>query len=317
MTVEKIQVEIESLIAMGPDLEKERPKVEFKSKWTDLKSDPGVSEFLKDVSAMANTVGLDGFLIFGYDPKADKYHQVSFKDSNLQDQSEIRGILTKGLSEPFDIELYSIAVNSHHLDVLHIPPSVNKPHVIKLHRVFKKEGMLKTMEENRILVRKNGGIYPATKYDIDFMYYDRKNIIPEYEAFVSVNLSKSSFYPDGKYEGSKEISARVPITIENTGRRPFFIEDVHFSVSLFDDEEPARFETILIPHFKKPTIPLKSQELFRFDWMFRSQAYSNLNRDLVTNKIKDFEGNKKYLILKEFLITTSSGERISPKLRKC
>jgi predicted HTH transcriptional regulator len=88
MTVEIIQSE-ESLIAMGSDVEKERPKVEFKFKWPDLKSEPGVSEFLKDVSAMANTVGLDGFLIFGYEPKADKDHQVSFKDSNLRDQSDI------------------------------------------------------------------------------------------------------------------------------------------------------------------------------------------------------------------------------------
>jgi hypothetical protein len=76
----------------------------------------------------------------------DEYHQVSFKDSNLRDQSDIRGLLTKGLSEPFEIELYSISVNSHHLDVLHIPPSVNKPHVIKQHRMFHKDGVLRASD---------------------------------------------------------------------------------------------------------------------------------------------------------------------------
>jgi hypothetical protein len=113
-----------------------------------LKSDPGISEFLKDTSAIANTVGLDGFLIFGYDPQKDQYHQVSFKDSNLRNQNEIRGFLIKSLSDPFDIELYSIPVNGQHRDVLHIPPpSINKPYLIKQHRTYYSDRNLKLWEK--------------------------------------------------------------------------------------------------------------------------------------------------------------------------
>jgi hypothetical protein len=315
MTIEQIKLEIESLIAMGLDAEKERPKVEFKLRWPDLKSKPGISEFLKDTSAIANTVGLDGFLIFGYDPKTGKYDEVSFTDSKLKDQNEIRGLLTKGLSEPFDMELYTIYINGKNLDVLHIPPSVNKPHLIKQHRTYDKEGIQKTVEDNRILVRKNGGIYPAAKYDIDFMYYDRKNITPEYEAFVSVNLSKSIFEFQSVSSGGEGITIVVPLTVENTGRRPFIIEEIEFSLSLFGDEQPHKFVRELDPLYSFGSMQLKAQELFQQRRKFRCKNCSITSYAQGSERSKELQQNRKTLTISDFMILTSSGESIIPKVR--
>jgi hypothetical protein len=164
----------------------ERPKIECKRQWYDLKTDPGISEFIKDTSAMANTVGLDGFIIIGYDAKTKELENVQFSDSKLRDVTELYGILTRHLSEPFTLELHSFLIEGFNIDVLHIPPSLNKPHVIKKHKTYTKDNQIKMQEENRILVRKTTGIYPATKYDLELMYYDRKNVISEYEIYATI-----------------------------------------------------------------------------------------------------------------------------------
>lgn len=171
MTPERITEILAPLIALSnEEREAERPKVEFKRQWYDLKTDQGIAEFLKDSSAMVNTVGLDGFIAIGFDPKDPTYKPpTTFKDCKLNDINELRGVLVKGLSEAFDIELYSLKIIGYDLDVLHIPPSLNKPHVIKNHRTFHKDGKVKKEEENRILVRKSTGVFPATKYDVEMM----------------------------------------------------------------------------------------------------------------------------------------------------
>src|SRR5205823_5494690 len=58
----------------------ENPKIDFKQKWFDLKTIDGQSQFLKDVTAIANTSLSDGYIIIGVDDK-----DYSLKDSRISD----------------------------------------------------------------------------------------------------------------------------------------------------------------------------------------------------------------------------------------
>lgn len=320
MTSQQIIDTIAPLIELSEnDRESERPKVEFKRIWYNLKSDQGVAEFLKDSSALVNTVGLDGYIIIGFDTKdpAFKYPTV-FKDSGLKDFNELRGILVKGLSEAFDIDLYSVKIKDYDLDVLHIPPSLNKPHVIKLHRSFDKDGNLKKTEENRILVRKNTGIYPATKYDIDFMYYDRKNIIPEYElhGFIDLTSLNLSVTP-GPHEIFGNVCTRIhgqlSITLENSGRRPISVKEVMCVLSMFDDN-PSTGEFLTIKSIGTTDnciIPPNLISHIRF--FVESDNLNGIHFDTANSKVSDFLRHQKYLLLKNFVVHTTNGFILYPK----
>ena len=73
------------------------------------------------------------------------------------------------------------------MSILHIPPSFDKPHLIKNYKNEKGRE-----EQHRIFVRHGSTTRLANKYDIDFMNYDKKNLVPEYR----INLSS---YVDGWY----------------------------------------------------------------------------------------------------------------------
>ncbi|WP_207632615.1 AlbA family DNA-binding domain-containing protein [Foetidibacter luteolus] len=128
-------------------LEIENPKVELKSQWYDLTSEQGLSEFIKDTSAIANTVGLDGFLIIGYDEKGKIFKPAKFSDCKLRDTADLVGLIAKRINEAFNISYYSMPYQGVVVDVLHIPSSLNKPHVVRLHKSFDKTGAVRKEEE--------------------------------------------------------------------------------------------------------------------------------------------------------------------------
>lgn len=132
MDLETIKAKVKEHIEQSKaGLSKEDVKFDFKAKWHDLSTGPGKNEFLKDTSAIANTFGPDGFLVYGFDEKNNQFTGAKFSDSNLRDSNELYGILVSGLGEAFDLNLYEIEIDGTFLSVLHIPPALNKPFVIK------------------------------------------------------------------------------------------------------------------------------------------------------------------------------------------
>jgi len=213
--------------------EAENPKVDFKRSWYNVRDIKSLMEFLKDTSAIANTFGPDGFIIIGYDDKSKDFHTCNFSDSGMRDTSEIPDVINKNIDRLFSIHYYEVNVLGHRLGVLHIPPSIDKPHVVRNYKTFK--GSDQVPNEHRIFTRKGTSVRIATKYDLDLMYYDQKNIQAEYELYVSLSASSLLFYEDVKTEESERIRFKVSMYIENTGKRPVSILDFPFTVSLFSD----------------------------------------------------------------------------------
>jgi hypothetical protein len=95
----------------------ENPKCDFKAKWNDLQTSKDINEFLKDTSAIANTFGLDGFIIIGYDSKKKCYTQASFSNCNLKDTSYISDLVNKKIDRLFDIAVYDFIINGNKISV--------------------------------------------------------------------------------------------------------------------------------------------------------------------------------------------------------
>lgn len=220
MDLETIKIKVKEHIEQSiAGLSKEDVKFDFKAKWHDLSTGPGRNEFLKDTSSIANTFGLDGFLVYGFDDKANQFTGAKFSDSKLRDSNELYGVLIKGLGVAFDLNHYDIEIDGNYLSVLHIPPALNKPFLILNYQKWDKKGKIRE-EKQKNFIRKNTGTFEATKNDIEIMYYDRKNIIPEYDAQIS--LLKLGSRSDGYFK----------ITIENTGRRPICINSLYLIVAI-------------------------------------------------------------------------------------
>jgi hypothetical protein len=269
--------------------EVENPKVDFKRKWYNLNSKAETNSFLKDTTAIANTVGLDGFIIIGYDPKVDEFQPSTFKECGLKDSSLLNGLISKNVVTYFDFSLYDITIDDHQLSVIHIPPSVDKPHVLKIYQSFDKEGKIKSVEEQRIFVRKNTAIHPATKHDIDFMYYDRKNIIPEYQIICSVAKSElkaytkaNDSYYSGKPNNDYHISCSCTMTLENTGRRPVSITEINMKLSGL--EKPA--ETQLLNLASMQGFTIQSGQLVANKINFKQYVSCEYNYSQVNHIIK-------------------------------
>jgi Putative DNA-binding domain len=252
--------EIEKLVASYIEhsqegLEKEHPKFDFKREWYDLKSDKGLSEFIKDTTAMANTVGLDGFIVIGFDDETKAFHQATFRDSRLGDTSELIGLVNKKVDTLFDLNTFDIMVDGHKLSVIHIPPSINKPHVIKLHKTYDNGGALRKEEENRVLVRKGTATRSASKYDFELMYYDRKNITPDYELH-------SSFASQFSVNILDRLQLRIPLTIENTGRRPVAMREISLTIEFGSGPSLEKILMISEPIYKRANIIIDSGKIW-------------------------------------------------------
>ncbi len=205
--------------------EVENPKLDFKKSWYDLTSKPGINEFLKDTSSIANTFGPDGYLIIGIDDKEKTQVDVSFSESGLKDTNELAGIINKGVDRSFELNYFEERINGKTVGILHIPPSLDKPHVIRNYQTFYGDGNLKKEESHRIFVRSGSTTKVSTKYDIVLMFYDRKNIHPDYILDIFIN--------EVRFLNSKEFGtfASCEITLENIGKRPASIKG--FSLAFF------------------------------------------------------------------------------------
>lgn len=205
----------------------EYTKFDFKAKWYDLNNEKQQNDFIKDSSAMANTFGLDGLIVIGFDEKSKEFHQTKFAYSGYNDTSRIYSLLSKRLSVPFAIDIWDESIDGNNLSVIHIPPSLEKPHVILADKKFDKDGTQSGKEDQRIYVRHGSTNRLATSYDLELMFYDRKNIIPEYsiESYIKLN---HGFAVNPVRMADDHFRFKVPVNFifENIGRRPVMIDRI-------------------------------------------------------------------------------------------
>jgi hypothetical protein len=262
-------------------LDKEHPKFDFKRSWYDLTSPLDINEFVKDTTSIANTVGLDGFILIGYDDVKKEFNPSIFRDSKLSDSSQIMNIINKKVDRLFEINTYDIEVLGHKVSIIHIPPSLDKPHVIRLHQTFHQDGNIKNSDENRIFVRKNSSTYKASKYDIELMFYDRKNLIPDYEirCYFDPKLSHFNFI-DNKLEFS------VNVTMENIGRRAIAIRFIYLTLDFASMGEIIDFTSH--SRYVANNIIIKSEDV----WNDRLDFVSNERFSFADNQ----ERNRKHFL---------------------
>lgn len=299
-------------------LEIENPKIDFKSCWYNLSNARDISEFLKDTSAIANTFGLDGFIIIGFDEKNKTFHKTTFKDSNIRDTSLITDLINKNIDRLFEINIYDVTVDGKDISVIHIPPSIDKPHVIRSYKKYDKQGNVKE-ELQRIFVRKGTSTYPAGKNDIELMFYDRKNIIPEYKVLSSfhvnylyLSIPSSNDYNKRVFE---HIKASIPLTFENIGRRPVAINEINARLSIYSDPSPHEVLNIRsIRKYKAENIVVHPNEIRTQMIDFISRDYNNFSYEDATRYLEDILNNKKNLTTKYLSLILSTGETLNSEL---
>ncbi|MCA6431335.1 MAG: ATP-binding protein [Cytophagales bacterium] len=270
-------------------LEKENPKFDFKSTWYDLTSPRDINEFLKDTTAIVNTVGPQGYIVIGFDDKKKVFKPAKFKDSNLKDSSEVTNLINKKVDRLFEVNTIDLEITGNKLSIIHIPPSIDKPHVIKQYQTFDADGSVKKEDENKIFVRKNSRTFPASKYDIELMYYDRKNIIPDYQLYTNYNFQTVSF----NINRDSKLILTFNLTIENVGRRPVAIPSIKFDINFGLETITFNSDTMYISN----NLIIKSGEIWNGQFKFESEqpiiTRDNAMRNLKQSSFNEAKENMK------------------------
>lgn len=212
-------------IAFANDFVTENNKIEFKKEWYNLKEDQGINEFLKDITSIVNSYGPEGFLIFGVDEKEKTLVHSNLLDSGIEDMSKVHDLLIRKLSHPFDIDYHSIEYKEKIVSLIHIPPSFEKPHFIKNYKNFKK-GELKKELDQVVFVRKGSKVSHATKYDVDLMYWDRKNIRNDFTLTAVLTKAEATLHSTPFFD-----CYRVCLLIDNAGRRPISMRGLSININ--------------------------------------------------------------------------------------
>lgn len=201
--------------------EKESPKIDFKFTWYKLKTKYGKNEFTRDMASIANTVGLDGYIIIGFDENNKQSKNAPFEDCGLNDTADVTNLLIGKLSHLFQFQIVGFDHQGTKFHVIHIPPTFNKPIVVPKYSKCKPNDELIRDFKQQIFLRNNTRTTIASKYDLDFMYYDNKNIIPDYDFKVDAINFKLEHWSEKNTE-----QAVLFFTIENIGRRPIAIKSM-------------------------------------------------------------------------------------------
>ena len=219
------------LLKIQEGVEVEQDKFELKAKWYDLKTSIGCEELCKDISAIANTTSYDeGILIIGVDKSKAKLINSPFASSGIDDASKLRGIVVKRIDRPPDYSLLEVQVKDNKgkdivLSIIKIPPSYNKPHIIKN---FKNR-------QNYIPIRKGTSINSANRDDLEIMFYDRTKIEPDNR--IEINFYRPSLvFRSLEHQSKYFITARAFLFLDNSGRRPAAIAGSKLTLSYKTDK---------------------------------------------------------------------------------
>jgi len=222
---DELKVFVEDLyLRIKAGLKPEAPKLELKSEWYNLDKSIGgedrkinVSKFMKEIGAIANSYGPgSGHIVVGLSEEGEITNSP-LSASGINDESELSSLVVKCIDKPIRFEYYQILTNidgqEKIISIIVVPVSVDKPHVI--YEYVTKKGRY----ENYTPVKHGTSVRPANRSDLDLMYYDKQNIIPEYA--VSIKSYKGSAF-QVKSAGAS-ISIDTPLIFENYGRKPMIL----------------------------------------------------------------------------------------------
>ncbi|MEK5431334.1 ATP-binding protein [Lysinibacillus sp. FSL R7-0073] len=205
----------------------EKPKLDLKKEWWNLNEEIGISEFIKDTTALANTFGENGYIIIGIDEKTGEVFDAPFPaNKKINDPTKLGNLIYSKVQEPFTVEFYPYTIENKNLIVVEIRESFNKPHVIKNHKTSKKE------IQNYIPIRKSTGTYPADKFDLDLMYSNRNISIPNYK--LDLFIPKVTMTFEQNYSTNRGFA--INLSILNSGQRTNIVTSGE--ITLFLDDEP-------------------------------------------------------------------------------
>jgi hypothetical protein len=275
--------------------DEEYRKVEFKYKWYDLKNEHEIMEFLKDVCSMVNAFGPDGYIIIGFDA-GQGFNNSTLKDSKLNDETELIDLVNSRVDRMFHLTNYDVIFEGKSLSVIHIPSSINKPHVIPKYKTWDKKGN-ERIEEHKIWVRYGKSCRPASRNDIELMIYDRKNIIPEYKLVITINKGDMQF--------SSENICMCMATIENSGTRPVAIAIIGFTL-IYGDRLDDYYKLRLNSH-NIHVIGANAIIFIRVDFIYQHLARST---PLGLVDVQQFNKNKNIADWVEFKVMNTNRELI-------
>lgn len=219
----------------------EKRKLEFKRKWYDLSGNnlKDIEEFCKDITAMANTPGPEGSIIIGLDEKKGDLTNSPVSNSGLAD-SQITNLIIKRVRPTIQFEIDTVAIDKDTvITVIKVPPSLEKPHVMGVFTTYK-NNKPSGQRENFIPIRYGASIFPANHTDLEYMYYDRKNIMHDYD--ISVLPLDNRFAVNVGRKIENFITVTMRFLLQNIGIHPIAISNVRLQIIetrplilLFDD----------------------------------------------------------------------------------
>lgn len=241
----------------------EEIKLDLKKEWYKLRDDAGkkneleISEFLKDVSAIANSYGGgDGYIIIGVKElkgnKGVEFFESNLTDSGYDDESDFINLLKSRIDKVFNIQIldhtFTIDEAERKVSIVYIPPSISKPHVVVEYRnrnnqVFK----------NEVFIRIGGTNEIASKADFDRMYLERPTIQTESEIELNIQLRDLKFRVNESHNFHNMYSVQCifpyGVSLENLGYRLITFNKVEIKFD-FEFEPTSLF-------FSKRYTPLK------------------------------------------------------------
>jgi hypothetical protein len=303
MTEEEIKKMVRSNIDLSlSGLSIEKSKFDFKREWYNLKSDQGKNEFIKDTTSMVNTYGLDGVIVIGFDDETKE-----FTDSKLPvDPSELIDLINKRVDRLFDVNTYDVNYQGHSLSVIHIPPSMDKPHFIRNFKTYNSDGSVKNSYENVIRIRKNTETYFSTRYDLDLMLWDNKNVIPDYRILSSFNDNSLSFH------GRDDPKCIISLTLENVGKRPVGIIWMKITFQLYHEDQYPNEIIECIVSCKQKNIIIPSGEMWNNNVEMSIMNSSRTSKEI----INDFQQHRFQLLFSPLTIQLCTGKIIESELIK-
>jgi len=106
----------------------EGSKLDVKQQPWDLDTREGKAEFIKDVSAIANSPGREtGYIILGV---TDKDRRLVGIDRNLVKGERLQQIVAEYIDPPFTLSITARSLLGQTVGLISVPPSSKKPHMI-------------------------------------------------------------------------------------------------------------------------------------------------------------------------------------------
>ncbi|MBU3979273.1 ATP-binding protein [Patescibacteria group bacterium] len=198
---------VESIIDKARDnIKVESTNIDLKIKWWDFKEKP--DEYIKDITAMANTSTGDSYILIGVGEDGKIYNTpLSIDEASLQEKHKEK------VEPKILIHFKEIILEDKKISVIYILHSKNRPHVIKKY----KNGF------SWISVRFGTSTPSASRSDIDEMYEERDK---SKDADIKVDFfdPKIDWRDYSDYRG---YCYRVKLVIDNyEGKAPDYITNV-------------------------------------------------------------------------------------------